>query len=97
MGHETYYRLNKGVLIEHICGLNLMISTYSKRKKGSYLILNDDSLFLMNHIQAGETLEVIVQAVMQHYESDYQQAKATIEEFIETLIDYGYIKELVRP
>ena len=97
MGHETYYQLNKGVLIEHICGLDSMISTYSKRNKESYLILNDDSLFLLKHIQAGETLEVAIQTVMQHYESDYQQAKATIEEFIKILMDYGYIRELVRP
>lgn len=93
MKAESYYQLNTGVMIDHICGLDLMISTCSREKKGSYLILNDDSLFLVNHILAGETLESIIQAVMQQYESDYQQAKEIIKRFLETLIGFGYITE----
>ena len=96
MEQETYYELNKGVLVNRICGLDLIISTCRKRKKGSYLILNDDSLFIVNHIQAGETLEAITQAVMKDYETDYGQAKATIENFLKIFVDYGFIRELIQ-
>lgn len=97
MEHETYYQLNKGVMTDHICGLDLIISTCSKKKKGSYIILNDDSSFLVKRIQARENLDSIVQNVMQHYGSDYQQAKTTIEQFIKTLMGYGYIREVAQP
>lgn len=97
MGHETYYQLNKGVMIDHICGLDLMISTCSKKKKGSYIILNDDSFFLVKRIQARENLDEIVQSVMRHYGSDYQDAKTTIDQFIKTLMGYGYIREMAQP
>lgn len=93
MKTESCYQLNTGVLVDHICGLDLMISTCSKEKKNSYLVLNDDSLFLVNHIQAGESLESIIQAVMQQFQVNYQQAKETIERFLETLITLGYIRE----
>lgn len=96
MDQNTRYQLNKGVILDRICGLDLMISTCSRQRKGSYLILNEDSLFLAKHIQAGETLKGIIQAIMHDYESDYQQAKATAEQFLRTLMRHGFIKEMAR-
>lgn len=90
-GGSITYLLNKGVIRERICGQDVLLATYSRKRPGSYFILNEDSLFLIDSLEEGKDALQIATAVADQYSVDFEEAKDTVLNFLQILKNYGYI------
>lgn len=85
------YQIQKGLVLEQVCGVYLLIATLEARKHCPYLAqLNEDSAFIWKLLQEKDT-DNMIDSIMSEYELSAENARTMLSAFLKELEDKHYI------
>lgn len=88
------YRIQKGLVMEEICGVALLISTVEAREKCPYLTeLNESSLFVWNMISDGKNTDEMVKDISEEYHLSMNDAEEILSGFLNNLENQNFIEK----
>lgn len=84
MEKTAKYQIQKGIVLETICGQDLLIATSEAREKCPYLMqINKESAFIWKHLMNEKTTSEITDEIVQSYDISKKEAEKALTEFLE--------------
>ena len=92
----TVYRTRRGIVLTEICGEYVLISAKALRGICPYLTqLNESSAFIWKSLADGATLEELVSAVEEEFETEGAvETKEVIGNLIRDMLEMNYIESM---
>lgn len=90
----TVYRTRRGIVLTEICGEYVLIAAKALLDRCPYLTqLNESSAFIWKRLEGGATLEELVLAVEDEYETEGGgRTGAVIEDLIRNMVEMNYLE-----
>ena len=87
-------RIVSGLILREIMGETVAVpSGASAHLLSGLVVLNDTGTFLFKLLQAERTLEELVQAVLDEYDTDAATARSDVTEYLALLRQHGLLLE----
>lgn len=87
------YRIRDGIVMDRLCGIDLLIATLEARKTCPYVMqLNEASAFIWRMLFDGIGIEEMAQRAASKYQIPLQVASDTIMQFLNNLVEQKYIE-----
>ena len=87
------YRITKGVVKVTVCDENLLVATGDARKTLPYLKhLNAAGAYIWDYLEKSAQPDEIVQHIVADYTISEKDARDSLQAFLKTLIDAGYLQ-----
>lgn len=89
----TVYKTRPGIILTEICGEYVLIAARALLDQCHYLTqVNESSAFLWKQLEQGATLDDLIVAVKEEYETvDADNTEGVISEFIRNMLDMNYL------
>jgi hypothetical protein len=85
------YRTRPGIILTEICGEYVLIAARALLDQCHYLTqVNESSAFLWKQLEKGATLDDLMLAVKEEYETD-DDTEGLISDFIRHMLDMNYL------
>lgn len=81
-------KVKEGYILRTIAGVNVVIPYGDEMDLNVMLTLNDTGKFLWEQLQTEKTKSQLLEAVLNNYEIDRDEATAYISTFIQKLVEY---------
>ena len=85
-------KLKRGFIMREIAGEIIVVPSGDELNLNMMITLNDTGRFLWQRLEAGSTLDELVQAMLEEYEVDKQTACAGAERFVSKLQERGFLE-----
>lgn len=87
-------RIVSGLILREIMGETVAVpSGDSARLLSGLIVLNDTGTFLLKLLQSEHTMEELVQAVLDEYDTDPVTARSDVTEYLALLRQHGLLVE----
>ena len=94
---ERFYIACDGFVRRKIAGADVLISIGGRVADfNGYITLNENCAFLWDHLQMPQTPEHLAKLLFEEYEVSYEQALQDIEQWLQTMLNQGMIREAVQ-
>ena len=84
-------KLKIGFILRSVAGQNVVLPTGSELNLNMMITLNDTGKFLWQKLEVGAEKEDLVVALLAEYEVDEATAKASVEKFVEKLMENEFL------
>jgi len=84
-------KLKNGFILRSVAGQNVVLPTGSELNLNMMITLNDTGKFLWQKLEVGAEKEDLVVALLAEYEVDEATAKASVEKFVEKLMENEFL------
>lgn len=78
--------------MREIAGETIVVPSGDELKLNMMITLNGTGKFLWNKLEAGATVDELVQAMFAEYDVDEQTARADVERFVKKLQDNDFLE-----
>jgi len=86
------YRIRKGVLLEQVCGVYLLITSDEARPPCPYLRpANETIAFYWHLLEQGYSEEQMLQAAVDEYDAPEEVLKSDLHQFLDSFVNLGYL------
>ena len=87
----TVYKTRPGIILTEICGEYVLIAARALLDQCHYLTqVNESSAFLWRQLEQGATLDDLIVAVKEEYETD-DDTEGIISDFVKHMLDMNYL------
>ena len=91
---EKSYIAGEGYVRRKIAGADVLVSIGGRIADfNGYITLNETCAFLWDLLQTPQTPEHLAQLLFEEYEVSYEQALQDIEQWLQTMLNQGMIRE----
>ena len=85
-------KLKQGFIMREIAGDIIVVPSGDELNLNMMITLNGTGKFLWEHLEAGTTMDELVQAMLGEYDVDEQTARAGAERFVSKLQERGFME-----
>ena len=86
------YRIRDGIVMESVCGRELLIATLEAREYCPYLVeLNEASAYIWKRLFSGTSPDKIASDIAADYGLSEKEASETVDAFLSELIKQQYL------